>query len=382
MRRLALVTALLAGTIAGAAATSALRDGEVTVVLPPATVAAIDREPVPAPRGGVLLVWTTGGLPAGMADRVAATGMGPVSAVSADTVWMTGSTDTSGRPVDVLDAGFAIPLDAVAFDCETWSPLVPLAEATAVCALGPGEALLGATSARLRRLDRGGTITLDGGRELRVAGVIADEAVGAAELVLASADAPAAGVRTERYVLVQFEGDRSAAEHEIRAAVGDMAVRVRGPGETPWLRHGDAVLPPSVLKVTFGEWSARRLGGGRLELDAAWMAEWLVSVDMPVLGRIRCHRDLVPVLRSALTELADRGLLETIDRTASGCWNPRTIAGGDHPSRHAWGAAVDLVPMPAAPGLVEVMERWGLTWGGRWLDPDPVHFEFVRAGKP
>jgi hypothetical protein len=25
------------------------------------------------------------------------------------------------------------------------------------------------------------------------------------------------------------------------------------------------------------------------------------------------------------------------------------------------------------------MERWGFTWGGRWLVPDPAHFEWVRA---
>jgi len=24
------------------------------------------------------------------------------------------------------------------------------------------------------------------------------------------------------------------------------------------------------------------------------------------------------------------------------------------------------------------MERWGFTWGGRWLVPDPAHFEYLR----
>jgi hypothetical protein len=27
---------------------------------------------------------------------------------------------------------------------------------------------------------------------------------------------------------------------------------------------------------------------------------------------------------------------------------------------------------------VEVMERWGFAWGGRWLIPDPAHFEYLR----
>jgi hypothetical protein len=25
-----------------------------------------------------------------------------------------------------------------------------------------------------------------------------------------------------------------------------------------------------------------------------------------------------------------------------------------------------------------VMTRWGFTWGGHWLVPDPAHFEFLR----
>ena len=30
------------------------------------------------------------------------------------------------------------------------------------------------------------------------------------------------------------------------------------------------------------------------------------------------------------------------------------------------------------PRLVRIFERWGFTWGGHWLVPDGMHFEFVR----
>lgn len=380
MRRLTAVSAAVVGAVVGVVATTALRDDPRTAVPPPGAVATIERTPVPTPRAGVLLAWVSNGLPPGFADRVAEA-TGPTSAVLGDTVWMVGSADGDGRPVDALPAGHAVPLDAMAFDCESWTPFVPLAEATALCTLASDEVLLGATSARLRRLGPGGTIVLDGGRVVRVAGVVADDAVGAAELVLPSSGAAAAGVRTARYVLSRFQGDRAAAEAALRASVGDAAVRVRGPGETPWLRHGDAVLPPSAIKERFGEWSARRIDGGGLELDPGWVAANLVTADLPVLGPTRCHRGVVPALRAALSELADRGSLPGVDRAGAGCWNPRTIAGADAPSRHAWGVAVDIVPPPGDPEVVEVMERWGLTWGGRWLTPDPVHFEFVRTPK-
>jgi hypothetical protein len=64
---------------------------------------------------------------------------------------------------------------------------------------------------------------------------------------------------------------------------------------------------------------------------------------------------------------------------------PRLGVEGHELSRHAWGVAIDLNfgenSTGAAdlqdPRLVEVMERWGFTWGGRWLVPDPAHFEYV-----
>jgi hypothetical protein len=53
-------------------------------------------------------------------------------------------------------------------------------------------------------------------------------------------------------------------------------------------------------------------------------------------------------------------------------------------SHHAWGVAVDINvsrnPFGGTPHqdprIVEIFERWGFTWGGQWLVPDGMHFEF------
>ena len=56
-------------------------------------------------------------------------------------------------------------------------------------------------------------------------------------------------------------------------------------------------------------------------------------------------------------------------------------------SRHTWGIAVDInedtnrygdAPTQD-PRLVAIMARSGFSWGGVWLVPDGMHFEYVGA---
>jgi hypothetical protein len=158
-------------------------------------------------------------------------------------------------------------------------------------------------------------------------------------------------------------------------------VRVRGPGETPFFRAGDAVLPQAMVKERFGEFSWRPGAGGTFVQDQGWAAARLATARVPILGRVRCNRVLLPALAGAMEELRRRNLGRLVDPEAyAGCWNPRLTRSGSGISRHAWGAALDLnVGSPSARDLrlVEVMERWGFTWGGRWLVPDPIHFEWL-----
>jgi hypothetical protein len=70
------------------------------------------------------------------------------------------------------------------------------------------------------------------------------------------------------------------------------------------------------------------------------------------------------------------------------CWGYafRAVRGGSTPSFHAAGIAIDLNvsgnPFGREPTMdprvIEVFERHGFGWGGRWLIPDGMHFEFLR----
>jgi hypothetical protein len=314
------------------------------------------------------------------------------SVVAGGPVDLVGSRRAGGAPVDVLQPGWAIPLDLVAIDPARHAELVPVADQAAVAGLGPGQVLLGRTAAALRRLGPGGTLELAGGHTLAVVGVVDDGTIGGAEVAVDRATGAAAGAGTARYVLAAYRGDRAALESRWRAALhDDTAVRFRGPGETPFLRNGDAVLPQAQIKARFGEFAYRLRADGGFSQDPDWQAQNLVTVDLPLVGRARCHRAVVAAVAGALADVARANLGALVDRAGfGGCWNPRMTRSGGGVSRHAWGVAVDLNTGDNPTGfasvqdarLVEIFRRWGLTSGSDWLVPDAGHFEFVTPPQP
>ena len=90
--------------------------------------------------------------------------------------------------------GFAIPLDVLVVQPQAYADVLPQA-GREIHRLRRGTVLLSRTSARLRRLGVGDRLTLAGGRELRVAGIVDDELVGFAELVLTEATPAVATTR-------------------------------------------------------------------------------------------------------------------------------------------------------------------------------------------
>jgi hypothetical protein len=350
-----------------------------------------------APADRVLLVWTPKRLPEGLAGRVGRVrGVRAVTVVRGGLLGLAGSVDADGRPVDRPRAGTTIPLEAIGFDPATYPALVPAPARAAFAGLRPGEALLGATSARLRRLGPGGRLRIapgpagGQGRWLTVAAVVDDVLVGAAEVAVSVAWAGTVGIARDRYLLLTYRGGRTAVTGRLRRALAGsgLPVRLRGPGETPFFRAGDAVLPQAMVKERFGEFAWHKGPADAFVQDPAWQAANLATARVPILGRVHCNRALLPALAGAMGELRQRGLARLVDPEAyAGCWNPRLTRSGVGVSRHAWGAAVDLnvagnptgLASAQDPRLVEVMEGWGFTWGGRWLVPDPAHFEWLRA---
>jgi len=390
MRRAAgTVAAAVAGAVAGAALMLAVPLSGVPSEPAPRTTSPPPRV-VGNARVRTLLAWSPSGLPAGYARAVRALpSVRRAADVYSGFAWLTGWRGATG-PGRKPPAGLAVPVEVAAVDVAEYRAFLPPADRSALAGLEDGGALLGRTGAELRRIGPGGTLTF-GTVTLRVRGILEDELIGAHEVLVSRSTGTRLGIVRPRYLLVapRTSVPRRRVEAGLRAALPPgTRLRVRAPGETPVFRHGDAVLPSLALKEAFGEFAAEPTGGF-LRIEERWEAQNIRTARVPRLGTVRCHRRILPMLRGALRELANRGLAGLIDPGQyGGCYSPRFLnrnpaAGISH---HAWGVALDLNvaqnPYGAEPRMdrrvVEVFERWGFTWGGRWLVPDAMHFEFIR----
>jgi D-alanyl-D-alanine carboxypeptidase len=353
-------------------------------VVPP----VVEREPP-----DTFLAWTPGGLPPGFRralDDVPLVRRDVV--VASDVAWLARSSSSSGEIVDDPPQGFSIPLEVAAVDPREYGAFLPPADRSVLADLADGYGVLGESSARLRELGPGSVLRF-GDVDVRITAVLPDELVGANELLVSRSRADALGVAHDRYALIQPRG--SATERTIRRALAsivppELPVQVRAPGETPYFRQGDAVLPPVQIKLLFGEFAAAPDPNrpGYLRIDPAWEQTHIATERMPILGDVTCNVALFPQLRAALRTLVRRGLQHTIT-SYSGCY-ARRFANRDPSqaiSHHTWAIAVDVnVPQNPYgatphqdPRLVRVFERSGFIWGGRFVRPDGMHFEYRRA---
>jgi hypothetical protein len=321
-----------------------------------------------------LLVWAPGGFSEREIGRVRdSTRVAAISAVRTGLV-----PAASGR------RGYrVVPVEAMAVDPNAYTSATGR-PGRKLATMLPKGAVLSKTGAKLRKAKVGSRLRLAGNRSLRVSGVVDDVLLGGYELALDRSLAGRYGVlQRAGYLLVRPRGPVQGVQAEIRRLLKGRAVRFVTPGDRPFVRGGDAVLPLAVVKARFGEFALPSLFRGRP--DPAWTRANVVTRTVPLLGRVRCHRLVVGDLTRAMAELRRQrlgGLVDVADfRRQGGCWSPRLLRDprGGKLSRHAWGIALSL-KVAGDDRLVKTMADHGFAWGGRFVRPDGAHFEWVGPG--
>ena len=261
-----------------------------------------------------------------------------------------------------------------------------------------GDLVMGETAARLHGVHVGDVVTMQGwngnSQTLRVGTIAADVRISGAELVLSVTTA--ATLSFDRPFSVRawgFAGRDAAASAGMGLAQQwqSQPIRVRYSWKDRLL---DDTLPQSHVKELLGEFWVVRAGGGTVRIDPAWKRAHIVVKTLPLVGQIRCHMIVATAAAAALQELQDAGLGSLVDgsdsRLHGGCFSARetrSLVGtaGHNLSRHTWGGAIDINPSANPyggpshmdPRVITVFRRQGFVWGGSFLVPDPMHFEFV-----
>ncbi|HET9558287.1 MAG TPA: M15 family metallopeptidase, partial [Actinomycetota bacterium] len=321
-----------------------------------------------------LLVWAPGGFSEREVGRVRdSTRVAGISAVRTGTL-PAAARGRSGYRV--------VPVETMAVDTNAYASAAGK-PGRKLATLLPKGAVLSKTGAKLRKVKSGGKLKLTGSRTVAVSGVVDDALLGGYEVALERTLARRYGIQRAAYLLVRPRGSVDGLQTELRKLLKGRKVRFVTPGDRPYVRGGDGVLPLAQVKARFGEFALPSLYRGRP--DPKWTKANLVTRKLPVLGRVRCHRLVVDDLGKAMADVAGQGLRGLVDvgafRRQGGCWSPRLLrdARGGKLSRHAWGIAVSL-KVTADERLIQIMARHGFAWGGGFARPDATHFEWVGRG--
>jgi hypothetical protein len=197
-------------------------------------------------------------------------------------------------------------------------------------------------------------------------------------------------------VLIYGQFNRGALDASMaaRGLSNDPKIRVR--------RSWDPVDPDGTIglartKKLLGEFAYNVTASGAVLVDDAWRAAFIPPREPYPTGiRASCNNAIKADLAAALQAVVNAGLAGYIDvanaNTYGGCFGPRfsRIVGTQlgSLSRHTWAQALDTNTVSNCQGcvpqmdcrIVRIFRAHNFAWGGNFLNPDGMHFEWV--GEP
>ena len=284
--------------------------------------------------------------------------------------------------------------------------------------LASGQIVISQTTATMRGAQVGDiveVITPGGWIASFPIGMIAPDAlVGGTEIVMSTAQADFVGMVSTTRVLMYGQLNRSALASALAAAGVSTNPDVRV--SRSWDPSGpDDTLGLVATKVLLGEFDIHYAGLATSQwvaVNPAWKAANLPSARRLYSTGIlaRCHNVLHADLEAALAEVNATlpGLVNSSPNSASqsmgldianantygGCSTgsarlSRVGVSGGVVSRHSWGQALDVSTVSNCQGcvpkmdcrIVRIFRKHGFAWGGNFLTPDGMHFEWVGEAR-
>jgi hypothetical protein len=346
------------------------------------------------PRAPIMIAWTSDSLQPQLAEGARQVeGIGAVATARNGVAWLN-SWSAKDAAAQQPPAGFQVPIEVLAVVPEDYARFVPASERGRFEGLADGGALLGASGASLRGIESEGTLGFSKSA-IPVEGVVPDNLIASHEVVMSLETAAGLGVSDLKYILIELERGTSQqeAEQALRSKLpAGSRLGMRAPGESEVFRPGGTILAQVEIKKKFGEFSGKPGSGRSITVDPEWIDKNTTNVNFPLLGSARCHNKVIPQIRGAFQEVIDQNLSALVRKSDfGGCFAPRFLNSDPNSgiSHHAWGIAFDFnvsrnpygVQPTMDPRLVELLEEWGLTWGGRWVVPDGMHFEYLSEPK-
>jgi hypothetical protein len=367
--------------------------------------AARPADPTTPPATDVVTVYNSGNLRAEVLDNAVAAARASGASLAfgrAASVGMTGLY-RGATPVQLPPLGFAYPMGATVLPADAIARTMGRDVSQH---LAPDSLVMGELSAGLRGAQAGDTALLTSSSgatvSFRIAAVLPADRVGGAEFLMSTEAGERLGIsQLSRAVMWGFPS-RAAIDGALAAnGLVSTSIRIR--------RSWDPADPDDTIgmartKATLGEFAYRVNANGSVSQDAGWVATYLPAGRELLNGAIpisaRCHNTVKPAIQAALAEIAAAGLAGTINvsdaNTAGGCHlarfnrlTPDSSLG--FLSRHSWGMAIDTNTRGSCQGCappdfatrsggcqaVQIFRKHGFAWGGNFLTPDGMHFEWV-----
>jgi hypothetical protein len=303
----------------------------------------------------------------------------------------------NGAIVQQATPGWYFPVSVTALPVEGIAASMGAAVSTPV---GNGQVVMGETSASLSGAQAGDVVHLlgfDGSVQQFVIGRVAPDAeVGGTEIVMSTAQADSLGATISTRVLIAGHFDRALLDTALsaRGLTGDPKVRIRRSWDA---FDPDLTLGLALTKKSLGQFDYIVGANDSVSVDADWMAAFIPSREPYPTGiRAACNNAIKADLNAALAEVESSGLGGAIDasnaNTFGGCFGPRfaRIVGTQlgSLSRHTWAQALDTNTTSNCQGcvpqmdcrVVRIFRKHNFAWGGNFLLPDGMHFEWV--GEP